>query len=647
MKPTRIANAATPMPCQLEAENTAQPLSPSRPIHTLADLLAEVDTWADRKIQARRVLKANIRTAGFIAVASKARADGRMVRLSRDDATFASVPADAAWLNRYLFAYPASLVGTKEQCRRLSVSGLRHALRRVGLIESYSAATPTPPGGPWHDLLKSLEAHVLCRAALTNFARWCHANGIEPEHVSRQTLERYETFVRTRTLHSEIPRLIGTIAKAWRKAAKLLQGWPGAPLVPRPRRDRYTSDFSEFPASFQGEVAAFAERLGGTGRRQPFRNAGLRRPLRPSSVKIRLYSLRQAASALVLLGRDPATITGLADLVDEAAFEAILQFYWDRGVAARVTPEQRLAGCQPRRELGVTAQTGAIASALMIVAKHHCKLDSATLARLRSMAQDVTPPPQSQISQKNRDRLRQFDDPVLRAKLLHLPERLMRLAEGSGLRPFETARLARVAAAIELLLHVPLRNKNLTELKLGAHLRYGDVERKRISHLVVECHETKNSYNGEWAVGPELAAFLDRYIQRFRPLLAMAEGDWLFPAGFGKAGPLSPVTMAQQMERVVADEVGAVVNPHLFRCLCARFVLERSPHALEDVRLLLGDKTLQVVLAHYAAVEPSQACRRNDEMLRRMRHDSAHLAGPPAKPAKRAKPAKSARKPRR
>ncbi len=606
-----------------------------RPVRTVADLLAELDAWTELPVMTRRVLKANVRTAGFVAVAAKARADGRQVHLCRDDTLLAGVPADPAWLNKHLYAYPPSIFGMKKLCLALSINGLRRVLRRVGLIEPVTSKAPIPPSSRWQELLGQLEAVVLCRGALSAFARWCHANDIEPEQVSRETLERFEVFVRTRTLHSEIPRLIYTITKAWRKAAKMLQDWPKRPLVAPSRRETYTLPFSAFPASLQDEVTAFAERLGGTGRRQPFRNAGLRRPLRPSSVRRRLYNLRQAASALVLLGRDPATVTGFADLVDEAAFESILQFYWERAMAARVTPEQRQAGCQPRPDLGVTAQTGAIASALMIVARRHCMPDSDTLARLQSMAQDVSPPRQSQPSQKNRDRLRQFDDPVLRAALLHLPVRLMRLAEGPGLRPFEAARLARVAAAIELLLHVPLRNRNLTELRLGVHLRYGDAGRKRISHLVVEFHETKNSYDGEWAVGPELAVFLDRYIQRFRPILAMAGGDWLFPAGFGKSGPLSPVAMAQQIARVVADEVGAIINPHLFRSLCARFVIERSPHGSEDVRLLLGDKSLQAVLAHYLVLEPSQACRRHDEMLRRMRPESAHLAGPLAKPARR------------
>ena len=167
------------------------------------------------------------------------------------------------------------------------------------------------------------------------------------------------------------------------------------------------------------------------------------------------------------------------------------------------------------------------------------------------------------------------------------------------------------------------------------HLQYADARRDHISHLVLQPHETKNSYNGEWAVGPELSAFLHRYIRVFRPVLAMAGGDWLFPAGFGKPGSLSTEAMAQQITRVVADEVGAVINTHLFRCLCARFVLEHSPNALEDVRLLIGDKSLQVVLAHYAAVEPGNACRRNDAMLRRMRSASGHLVGLPSEAGRR------------
>lgn len=618
----------------LQTENEEQTMVPAlslqlvrtdRPVQTLADLLVELDAWTKLPVKTRRVLKSNVRTAGLAARVASGLKKGRKDRLIRDDVMLASVPANPAWLNEHLYAYPAAVLGTKKGCLALSISGLRRIMRRVGLIE----ALPSEPellSTRWSELLARLDPLVYCLGSLSGFARWCHANGIAPEQVSRETLVRYETFVRTRTLHSEVPRLVGKLTKGWREAAKVLRDWPQGPLVAPPRREIVTLPFSDFPVSFQQEIAAWCERLQGTGPRSPFRGDGPRRPLRRSSVKSRRYNLRQAASALVRLGRDPATITSLADLVDEVAFEAILQFYWDRAVAART-----LAEGQPPRELQGTAQTTAIATALMSVARYHCKLEGDTLVRLRNMARDVTAPVQGQLSQKNRDRLRQFDDPVIRAKLLHLPERLMRQAEGPGLRPCEAARLARVAAAIELLLHIPLRNGNLSELRLGVNLRYGDARQERISHLVFTPDQMKNRYLGEWAIGPELSAFLHRYIRVFRPILATAGGDCLFPAGFGEEGSLSPIAMAQSINKIIAEEVGAIVNPHLFRCLCARFILEHSPHALEDIRLLLGDKSLRVVLAHYAAVEPSHACRRHDEMLRRMRHKSSHLAGPPAK----------------
>lgn len=616
-----------------ESQLNALPINYS--IRTMADLLAEVDEMELKSERARSVLRSNVRTALFIAIASKAREDGRSIRMVRDDAILASVPADVAWLNRYLYAYPAGLFGVSELYRSLSVSGLRRVLRHVGLIEPYTTSAALPGDSRWRQLLDRLAEHVYCQAALASFGIWCHSAGIEPESVSENTLEAFETFIRTRTVHSEIPRLIRTICKAWRKAAKLLQDWPRNPLAPPNRRDTYTLPFPAFPPSLQAEVDAFARWLGGTNRRSPFRGKGPRRPLRPSSVKIRLYCLRQAASALVLQGRDPATIVGLADLVEEAAFEAILQFYWDRSVAARVTPEKLKAGHEPDPGLGVTAQTGAIASTLMIVAKHYLKLDAEIIAVLRPLAQDVTPPPQTQLSAKNRERLRQFDDPVIRAKLLHLPTRLKEQIEGKGLRSFEAARLARVAAAIELLMHVPLRNANLTGLRLGVHLRYDGGRTGYIRHMVLQSHETKNRIDVEWPVGPDLAGVLDWYIKGFRPMLAPADSDWLFPAGFGMSGPLSREAMGQHIIRAVADVVGAIVNPHLFRCICARFILEHSPEALEDVRLMIGDKSLQVVLAHYGASQPSHAAQRTDKLLRRLRDESAHLVVDLAKPHRR------------
>jgi hypothetical protein len=101
------------------------------------------------------------------------------------------------------------------------------------------------------------------------------------------------------------------------------------------RRQPYTLTWREFPEAFQRDVETFARRLAGGARQGPWSDEGPRHALSPASVKMRLFSLRQAASALVLLGRDPATIIGLADLVEQQAFKNILTFYWRRAVDYR------------------------------------------------------------------------------------------------------------------------------------------------------------------------------------------------------------------------------------------------------------------------------------------------------------------------
>ena len=267
----------------------------------------------------------------------------------------------------------------------------------------------------------------------------------------------------------------------------------------------------------------------------------------------------------------------------------------------------------------MTTQTGAIASALMIVARYHCKLDERVIGRFRTMAADVTPGRQTEVSDKNLDLLRQFDNPITLAKLLHLPAFLMDEAEKLKDRPFEAARTARAAAAIEILLHVPLRIKNLAELRLGQHLKFADMRSGRISHLSLQAHEIKTKRSVEWSVGRDLDGLLQRYLRKFRPLLAPNGSDFLFPAGFGHAGPQSVTSAAASLKSIIADRISVLMNPHLFRSLAAKLVLEDNSGALEDVRQLLGDKTLAIVLAHYAAMEPGMAARRHDTLLQKLR----------------------------
>ena len=151
--------------------------------------------------------------------------------------------------------------------------------------------------------------------------------------------------------------------------------------------------------------------------------------------------------------------------------------------------------------------------------------------------------------------------------------------------------------------------------------------------------ETKNRIDLEFYVGPRLHALLRTYIDHFLPFFAAGSTDpdenrWLFPSGGGRPGPLSIDRLRKIIVRTVAENVGATVNPHLFRCLAVTLDLEHSPGALEHCRLLLGDKTLTIVLRHYNMTLEKDAARRQSAFVDA---EEDRLAPPPV-PRKERRP---------
>ena len=158
--------------------------------------------------------------------------------------------------------------------------------------------------------------------------------------------------------------------------------------------------------------------------------------------------------------------------------------------------------------------------------------------------------------------------------------------------------------------------KNLHTCRLGHNLRFAGGG-SPIATLSFQAHEMKNDDDIEFGIRGRLCKALQTYIELFLPFFAatspdFADKQWLFPAGDGKAGPLSHSQVRKTIIDTVAERVGAEFHPHLFRSLAVVFCLERDPAGLEHCRQLLGDKSMQVILTHYAAVRTKQAAERQD-----------------------------------
>src|SRR4051794_17348511 len=322
-----------------------------------------------------------------------------------------------------------------------------------------------------------------------------------------------------------------------------------------------------------------------------------------SSSPPRARQLQEYASALVHRGRDPATLQSLAAVVAVEVVKDGLRFFLDR------------AGGKP------TVQVHNIATVVKALAQHWVKVPPGHLEQLRAICQRLDPG-QNGLAAKNRERLRQFDDPANVQALVTLPQRLLAEAARSG-KPSRAAALqVQAAVAIELLLMVPLRINNLAHLKLGEHLIRS---RKGVMHLAIPGHEVKNGVAIEALLQDQTVRLLHVYVETSLPLLRREPSPWLFP-GRGDNTPKSRDMLRAQIIDYVKERCGLLVHPHLFRHIAAKLYLEAHPGAYGVVRLLHGHKSVDTTTRFYCGTETAAALQHYDDHILQLRGAPAPAA---------------------
>ena len=259
--------------------------------------------------------------------------------------------------------------------------------KALGLVRPMAPGRNTNQLTPaWEALWRPLESRRF-KIALSRFLRWCSAAGIEREAVTETTFVEFRDHLDDALLkHPDAT--FAELVRAWRVAQRTVEGWPRVDIVLPDRRDHWTLSWSAFPASLREDCNAWLDRLAG---RDLFEDAPFR-PVRPNTVKHREQQIRSFASALVLRGRDPATMTGLKDLVEITAYKEGLRFFVERSGGKPTTAIVDLAG------------------ALTAIARYHLRLDKDHLDRMAIKRWSVG---RRGLTEKNRNLLRQFDDPIM------------------------------------------------------------------------------------------------------------------------------------------------------------------------------------------------------------------------------------------
>ena len=360
-------------------------------------------------------------------------------------------------------------------------------------------------------------------------------------------------------------------------------------------RRTYAQPLSAYPASFAADVESYLSRLSGA---DPFAGDAPK-PVAPLTLRDTEMRILQLAAALVLAGRDAASLHSLADLIAVDAAKAALAYLFARN---------------GRRKTGQLAN---FARLLVTIARHHVRVPEAQLEALRAIARKVDPG-QAGMTESNRRRLRQFDDLENVRRLLDFPGRVFRDLPAGEPPGYELCIRAQSALAVAILLAAPLRIANVAGLQLDRHFVQHRPGGPR--QLVIPAHEVKNGQDLEFQLPDGLCRLIDLYLERVRPVLLTERSESLFPRRSG--GAKTPAQLAEQVKHAIARHCGLDFNAHAFRHLAAKLFLARHPGEYATVQMLLGHKSIQTTVRAYCGMERADAIRRYDALLAGLRDDT-------------------------
>ena len=437
---------------------------------------------------------------------------------------------------------------------------------------------------------------LYARRWASRLMHFCSAQQISPDsvndHVAASLLE---ALIEESLVLNPRERWKG-ILRAWNILADLLPS-RSLPKLSIPNDSRtYTFPLKEFPESFQSEIEAAIKRWSGS---DLLDEDAPEKPLAPATLKKRRIQLRELASGLVLSGWDIGDVNSIAVLVEVEAAKTILRFYLERAGGKK------------------TSRIHGLAVILKTLARHTVGVEEDHYQQLASLC-DRLDPKHSGMTEKNRGRLRPFDDPRNVGLILNLPKKTTDQARLNDSGIEKDALRVQWAVAVEILLMAPMRRKNLAGLHIDRHIL-----RTRSSdgavHLVIPGVEVKNGEPLDYCLPQETTELLDTYLRDFRPRLCTPDNPWLFP-GQAPDKPKSEHTLSIQIKNYIQRETGLEVHVHLFRHLAAKLFLDQNPGQYESVRRHLGHRSMETTLRAYAGMETAAASRHFDATILKLRH---------------------------
>lgn len=559
---------------------------------TLADVLTQLPTHELPPV-VRRDMSSALRKVGVV--------------LGRD---LAEIPADPARLNARLQDVAHSAHGISKQ-RWANVRSL--TLKAIGLVRPIMPGRRTTPmSDEWQTLAGRLRTKDAV-ARLGPLLRFLSAEGISPAEVTEADVLRYRDRLLGESLRRDPQGTWDSLLWQWNQAVREIEGFPKVDLPRESQRERKSLDENDFPPSLWEDRDRWLDRLQG----KDILDDGPIRAVSDSTRRTRAYQILCFASALVRAGVSPDTLQSLNDLVELQNFEKGMRLLFDEKGRA------------------MTSHLAGIGGALISIARHYVlprsgKTDlerEAILRRLRTIVSRISPD-RVGMTEKNHDRLMQFESEEAIGKFLNLPDVLRAKIASKPVPQAQKHALADVALALELLQVAPVRMGNLSRIRLDQNLI-----RHRDGYLLVfKEGEVKNRTRLQFKLPKKACDVIDWYLSDIRTQRIRGETDALF-IGEDGISLKAQNTLASQIAKKVLEYTGLKFNAHLIRHLTSLMFLDQVPGGHHVLRLVLGHKSIETLHRAYTGAEAKSAHAHFDGVIRglRVRHAQVKKRGRPPK----------------
>ena len=234
-----------------------------------------------------------------------------------------NIPADPALLRQQLALFtPASAGVTPRRWHNIKAL-VSASLDMTGTKVVRRRCDSLPPA--WAELMGRVNDRYE-RSRLSRLASHCAALGIEPDQVNHSIAAVFGAELLQNSLIERPKQVHRDACLAWNRSADSIPGWPGQHLTVPDHSRTYALPLTAYPLSFVADLEAWLHHLSG----EDLFAETARKPCGPATLLTNRRLALQFAAALVHTGRDPASITSLADFVTIDAAKAGLRFLWER-----------------------------------------------------------------------------------------------------------------------------------------------------------------------------------------------------------------------------------------------------------------------------------------------------------------------------